>query len=129
VRCGVVADVPVFASLPVIEGPQDCSPGETIKQKLTVVMDIPHGVSVETLLYFGGFGAEVVRCTIQPETVKAEPGHRGRAESEFILHFDIDCPCGIYSLVAVASAAATPLVAAKYLNVVPPQMKLRGAAA
>lgn len=116
VRCGVVADVPDGAALPVIAGPARCAPGEAVRQRVTLPVDTPETAGIEVLAYFGGFGADVVRCDFDPPSATARRGPKG-AEAEIRLSFASDCPPGLYSLVVVGSSLLTPMLAAKYVSV------------
>lgn len=116
VRCGVVADVPDGAAPPVIAGPVRCAPGETVRQRVTLPIDTPETAEVEALAYFGGFGADVVRCDFDPPSTGARRGPMG-AEADIRLSFARDCPPGLYSLVVVGSSLLAPMLAAKYVSV------------
>jgi hypothetical protein len=119
VRCGVVADVPDGAALPVIAGPARCAPGETVRQRAKLSVDTPETAGVEVLAYFGGFGADIVRCDFDPPSATAKRGPKG-AEADIRLSFARDCPPGLYSLVMVGSSLLAPMLAAKYVSVEAP---------
>lgn len=119
IRCGTIADVPGFASIPRMQGAGRVAPGGLLSMHISFEVDLPSPISPDLLGYFGGFGSDVVQCEIKPPVFVQPRSKGGRVDAKLSLEFSKTCPSGLYSFVMVGSALLAPIFALQYITVEP----------